>query len=343
MGVPSEADAKCTPAVCEPTGELKAGLEAFEQLVADNEHFLVVSHQSPDGDAVGSTLATALMLDQLGKRVTVYNCDPIPYNFEFLPGADRWRTDLDDIEAVDVTIVLDCGEPSRVGDEFPASGWGEAIAVIDHHKTWDPEFADLYVRDVDAAATGELLYHVAVRMGVVSEDVAQNLYCCVMTDTGGFRYSNTSKSAFRIAGEMLELGVDAWEMSSQIYENQPRERLDLLCRVLETLSLSPCGRLAFLRIEREMLDDLGVDRDLTDGFINYARSIRGVEVATQLRERAEGGWRISFRSRGLVDVSALAEKFGGGGHHNAAGCVIDDKPRVIEEKLTQTLVDLLDG
>ena len=330
------------PSLLRADGELEAQIDAFQQLIAEQQHFLVVAHSSPDGDAVGSTLGLAMLLREQGKEVTVYNQDPLPYNFDFLPGAQLWRTDLDDVEAVDVTVLLDCGMPGRIGEKFPSHGWGDQIVVVDHHKTLDEEFADLYVHDPEAAATGEILYRLAIRYGEVSVDVAKNLYCCVMTDTGSFRYSNTSRTAFRIAGELVEAGVEPWEMSSHIYENQPRERLELLCKVLSTLSVSACGRLAFLRVEKSMMEGLDVDEELTDGFINYARSVRGVEVATQLRDLGDGNWRVSFRSRGKVDVSALAERFGGGGHHNAAGCVIAARPKEIEARLSAALVELLD-
>ncbi len=325
---------------CSP--ELRSRIDSFEDLVEQNDHFLVVGHTSPDGDAVGSTLALALLLQEQGKTVTVYNRDPIPYNFTFLPGADQWRTDLEGIDPVDVTVLLDCAIPTRIGEDFPEHGWGETVAVVDHHVTWDSDFADLYLRDPKAAATGEVLYRVATRYGAISLDVATNLYCCLMTDTGSFRYSNTSRTAFRVAGELIEIGVEPWEMASEIYENQPRERFELLCKVLNTLSVSAQGRLAFLRVEKDMFQEMDVDEDLTDGFINYARSIRGVEVATQLRDDGSGRWRVSFRSRGKVDVSALAEKFGGGGHYNAAGCVIEAEPDEIEDKLSRALVELLE-
>lgn len=321
--------------------ELHERLDQLVELIKGEQRFLIVSHTSPDGDAIGSTLALALLLREQGKEVVAYNRDPIPYNFQFLPGSETWSTDIAEDAEFDVTVMLDCAEPSRIGEEFPAQGWGTRVVVIDHHKTWDQEFAELYIRDVNAAATGELLYRLVSRFGVISRDIAKNLYCCLMTDTGSFRYSNTSRTAFRIAGELVELGVDPWEMTSHIYESQPRERLDLLCQVLGTLSLSACGRLAFLRVERSMLEGLNGEGDLTDGFINYARSIQGVEVATQLKEADEGRWRVSFRSRGLVDVSALAERFGGGGHFNAAGCTIQAEPEQIEGMLSQALIELL--
>ena len=198
------------------------------------------------------------------------------------------------------------------------------------------------MRDESAAATGEIVYRILRARGELTREIATNLYCCLMTDTGSFRYSNTSQDTFSIAGELLAAGVDAWYMTSNVYESEPRERIDLLCRVLQTLQISDCGRLAFLCINEQMLEDSGAGLDMTDGFINYARSIRGVEVATQLKEAGPNQWKVSFRSRGTVDVSALAARFGGGGHHNAAGCDMAGSPAEIREQLAQTLVEILD-
>lgn len=323
--------------------ELADQIDNFLEVIEHNDRFLVVSHTSPDGDAIGSTLAMGLLLEALGKEVVFYNRDPVPYNFGFLAGADAMVTEVADDAAIDVTVILDCAEPGRIGENFPDSGWGEKVVVVDHHKTWDEEFADVYVRDVEAAATGELVYRMVVATGAeLTRPIAEALYCCVMTDTGSFRYSNTSRTTFRIAGELIDAGVEPWRMTSQIYESQPKERLELLALVLETLELSHCGRLAFLRIENTMFESTGTGPELTDGFINYARSVRGVEVATQLREHDEDLWRVSFRSRGKVDVSELAAKFGGGGHHNAAGCKIEGTSDEIVAKLSQALVELLD-
>ena len=323
--------------------ELADQIDKFLEVVEQNDRFLVVSHTSPDGDAIGSTLAMGLVLEALGKDVVFYNRDAVPYNFGFLEGADAMVTEVAEDAEIDVTVVLDCAEPGRIGENFPERGWGETVMVVDHHKTWDDQFADVYVRDVKAAATGELVYRVAVAAGVsLTKAVAEALYCCVMTDTGSFRYSNTSRTTFRIAGELIDAGVEPWRMTSQIYESQPKERLELLALVLDTLELSHCGRLAFLRIENKMFEATGTGPELTDGFINYARSVRGVEVATQLREHGEDLWRVSFRSRGKVDVSALAAKFGGGGHYNAAGCKIEGTSDDIVAKLSQALVDLLE-
>lgn len=340
---PMAGQSLARPAFIETVPELEAALAELLALIHAHQRFLVVSHACPDGDAVGSTLSMGLLLEALGKEVVFYNRDPVPYNFRFLQGAEKWTTELPEDLELDVTIVLDCAEKHRIGEDFPLQGWGKKIAVVDHHKTWDPDFADVYVRDPGAAATGELLFRLSERLGILTQPIAETLYCCMVTDTGSFRYSNTSRTALRIAGELVAAGANPWHMTSNIYENQPKERLELLCLVLSTLAISSCGRLAFLRVEDKMVEGLGGVQDLTDGFINYARSIAGVEVATQLRESGDDTWRISFRSRGKVDVSALAERFGGGGHHNAAGCAIKGTPKQIEAMLTQALTELIDN
>lgn len=326
----------------ESTPEFDESVRALLELISQNETFLVVSHAHPDGDAVGSTLAMGLLLEQMGKSVTFFNVHAMPYNFGFLPGADRWVSELADDFAVDVTIMLDCAEQHRVGEGFPENGWGETIAVVDHHKTWDDSFARVYVRDPRAAATGEVIYRIlAASTESLGLDLARCLYCCLMTDTGSFRYSSASCTTFRVAGELLGAGVDVWEMTSQIYESQPLERLQLLAKVLPTLSTSAGGRLAFIRLEQSMFDETGTTSDYADGFINHARGIRGVEVATQLLETGAGQWKVSFRSRGQIDVSTLAERFGGGGHRNAAGCAMTGTSDEVEAALTQALEELV--
>lgn len=310
------------------------------ELIAENERFLVVSHIFPDGDAIGSTLALGKILKRLGKDVVFYNRDAIPYNFEFMLGTDSWTRELDGESEFDVVLMLDCGEKDRIG-EVPDFVWNAKVGVIDHHKTFDPVFADVYYRDVDAAATGELIFRIGEDLGVLDLEIARCLYCTLSTDTGSFRYSNTTQTTFNIAGSLVALGVDPWEMTSEIYENQPRKRLELLAKVLSTLEFSTCGRLAFLQIEE--LPAPG-EESLTDGFINYARSVRGVEVATQMTWDPEAShWRISFRSRGKVDVSELAAGFGGGGHHNAAGCRIAGSAEDVRAELTSALEAMLDG
>ena len=332
------------PALFDPpaSAELREVLDRFADLVRAHESFVVVSHACPDGDATGSTLAMGLLLEALGKKVTFFNRDPIPYNFAFLPGAQTWRTQITEPDRPQVTIVLDCGSPEALGLAPQWSGWGsEAIVVLDHHKRVDAEFASLYVRELSAAATGEIVYRALVTLGAeLSVEIATCLYCCVLTDTGSFRYASATPTSFRIAGQLVEAGVDPWTMTSHIYESQPVARIELLARALSTLSLSASGKLATIRIERDALLSARADLSLTDGFINYARGIDGVEVAAQLIEITEG-WRVSFRSRGGVDVSRLAKEFGGGGSRFGAGCVMTGSHAEVEQALADALEEIL--
>ncbi len=316
----------------------QADKAALLDLIKQSNTIVLASHAHPDGDAIGSLLALGLGLSSIGKDIRFYNRDAVPYNFTFLPGSEKVSQDLFETQP-DLTILLDCAEPHRIGESFPKIGWGKKVAVLDHHKTFDPEFADVYFRDVSAAATGELVYEVLLALDAeISIDVAKCIYCTLVTDTGSFRYSNTKKRTFEIAGDLVEMGVDPWEITAHVYESQPLERIQLLSKVLQTLEISPCGRIAFLIVEAT--DLAGEDESLIDGFINYARSISGVEVATQLLGR-DAEWRISFRSKGKVDVSEIAQIFGGGGHRNAAGCTIVGDRDAVKERLSSAFLSVL--
>lgn len=319
----------------------KAYQEAAD-LIRNHQSFLVTGHFQPDGDAFGSTMALCHLLWSLGKEAVPFNVDEPPFNFVFLDRSDEIQHTLDPSRRFDCTIVLDCAQKHRVGASFPDNGWGEKILVIDHHQTWDDDFADVYVRDTGAAAVGEMIFRLGLVMGIeLSRSFADCCHASLVSDTGGFRYSKTSATTFKIASALIEAGVSPWHINSNIYENEPIERVRFLSKVLNTLELSPCGRLAFLYIRDDMLQETGISPDLVDGFINYARRIQGVEVATQLREIGPDQYKISFRSRGNVNVASLAEAFGGGGHHNAAGCAMEGDASEIQNLLTQQLNALL--
>ncbi|MFB6350554.1 MAG: bifunctional oligoribonuclease/PAP phosphatase NrnA, partial [Bradymonadaceae bacterium] len=221
--------------------ELERQLEEVAACFRDAETLLVASHEEPDGDAMGAMLGLGNLLDQLGKEVIRFNHDPVPYNFEFLSGADEVTDEVPAGADVDVVVLLDCSSVERLGDAFPGLEVlaPDEVVVIDHHATLDESTADRYLHDEDAAATGELIYRLVEQLGAsLSTPMADCLYCALMTDTGSFQYSNTVRTTFRIAGELLDAGVDAWKMTSQLYENEPLERIQLLAEVLDTLRVS---------------------------------------------------------------------------------------------------------
>ncbi len=298
---------------------------------------LVTMHRGPDGDALGSALALACALREMGRDVTVYNPDDLPYNFQFLPGASGVARSVAPGASFDVTVATDAGAFDRLGPEVPEKPRRGVLLNLDHHITTEP-FGDVNYVDPMAASVGILAWKVIRGLGhAISRDAATCIYASILADTGCFRYSSTDPECLRIAAELLEAGVDPWEMTVRVYEMQPLARMRLLADVLKTLEVH--GKLATITITREMTAKTGTHLDLTDGFINYARSIDGVEVAASFREPEDGSraWRVSFRSRGRVNVAAIAQKFGGGGHHNAAGCSIEGDEAAVRARIAEEI------
>jgi phosphoesterase RecJ-like protein len=178
------------------------------------------------------------------------------------------------------------------------------------------------------------VYRIASAMGYCFDaETALCLYVSIITDTGSFRYSNANREAFAIAGEMVESGVNAWDVAEQLYENQPRKRLELLARCLPTLEVIKGGLAASVTVTLDMYANTGADAELTDGFVNYPRSIKGVEVAIFFRQLNEFKIKVGFRSKGKVNVAVFSAAMGGGGHHNAAGCTVEGTLEEVKAKV----------
>jgi len=298
---------------------LKA-IDSILKVVREGECFLVAAHENPDGDALSSTLALALALREAGKQVVAYNRDGVPDAFKFLPGSDSVTSSLDPEQRFDAVFVLDSGDLRRAGSDLQQRG--ATLINIDHHPGSD--FGDLVLLDTTASATGTLIFRILKSGDIpISRNVAICIYTAIMSDTGSFRYSNADPEAFQVAAEMVELGVDTWTIASHLYESQPLTRLRLLGEALKTLEVSPCGRFAAVTCTLEMFEKCQASPEHTDGFINYPRSLEGVEVAIFFRQVRLDAVKVGFRSKGLVDVGTLASVLGGGGHHNAAGVLVE--------------------
>jgi phosphoesterase RecJ-like protein len=313
-------------------------LERIINLVQTQKRFLVASHENPDGDAIGSTLALGLSLERIGKDVVLYNRDGATESLKFLPGSEKVNSSLDSIRgSFDVTFIVDCTDTSRVGEEFERfkdSGRCGTTIIIDHHQTTKPS-ADLYLLTPDASSTGMIVYSflkiLSSRLSAghaleITPDIAENLYTTIVVDTGSFRYSNTIPETFEVAAELVRLGASPWEISQTLYEAEPLRRLRLLGLVLPTLEVTEDGQIASVVIKREMFRMTGTSKEDTEGFVNFPRSIKGVEVAVLFREEeprnGDSRWKLSLRSKGKVNAARIAERFGGGGHERAAGCTI---------------------
>jgi Exopolyphosphatase-related proteins len=319
---------------------MRGDLSAICRVLREKDRFLVACHENPEGDAIGSELALALALRKMGKTATVLNADPVPDNLLFLPGAGT-VVFADDGSKYDVAVVVDCGSPERTGRVGQELRKCPLLVNIDHHRT-NGDLGELALVDPDAAATGLLIHRVLSAMGYeIGLDVATNIYVAVLTDTGSFHYGSSSPEAFEVAGEMVRRGVDPWAVAEQVYETQSALRLRLLGRVLDSLEVFADGRVACITTMREDLREFASGKDALEGFINYPRSIVGVEVAVSLREEEGGVFRVSFRSKGRVDVSAVAARFGGGGHRNAAGCTVPGTLADVKKKVLEALAAVL--
>ncbi|ABA88803.1 phosphoesterase, putative [Syntrophotalea carbinolica DSM 2380] len=314
-------------------------INAIVQLIGESQSFLVASHAHPDGDAVGSTLALVSFLRQLGKNAVAFNLDGIPEELSFLPGADEVICQPEALSSYDVGFILDSGELGRAGDFL--QNHCSKLVNVDHHPHSEPFGAINYV-DEQACATGALIYRIIQTAGYsISHDVALCVYTAILSDTGSFRYSNANPEAFQIASALVEVGVSPWYVAGNLYESRPAEQIKLLSHVLETLTVSSCGRFGSVMVTTGMLQAAGARPEHTDGLINYPRSIRGVEVALFFRQVEDDLFKVSFRSKGKVDVGSLARELGGGGHHNAAGATVAGSMEQVQEVVFDRLNALL--
>jgi len=284
-------------------------------LLEHEDKFLIVTHINPDGDAIGSALALSLALESMGKETFVYDRDPVPRFYEFLPGHNRFRPDLKNILPVDpMLILLDCNSPARAAiDEYDF----RYSLVIDHHET-ETDFGDTRWIKQEAAATGLMIYFLIKSLGVtMTKDMAVNLYTAISVDTGTFRYSNTTAEVLRVSADLIESGAEPNRIADYLYETWDMKRFHLFVATLNTLEIK--DDMAMIHITKEMFRKTGTRAEDTENFANFPRVIRSVKISALLRELGNGEWKVSLRSRGDVNVARVAELFGGGGHRNAAG------------------------
>jgi bifunctional oligoribonuclease and PAP phosphatase NrnA len=305
-------------------------ITAILDVIRRGERFLVCSHSRPDGDAVGSMLATGMLLEQLGKRADLVTADRIPSIYRGLPGADAIRTALRVHGPYDAVILLECDGLERA----KLRGLEPFFHVnIDHHATGRP-FGHLNWIDRHAASVGEMVHRLVKSAGgTVTPEMAACLYTTVLTDTGGFSYGATRASTFALAQELTEAGADPVRIAQEIYFSTAPSKLLLLGAALSNLKRE--GRLAWLWVtHQDMVRTCAAEEDC-EGIVNYAICIAGVEAAAFLRELPERSIRLSLRSKGRVNVSEIAARLGGGGHENAAGVTLDGPiSRALEEILS---------
>jgi bifunctional oligoribonuclease and PAP phosphatase NrnA len=301
------------------TTELKAIADALRA----HDRFLVVTHENPDGDALGSLLAATIALTQLGKDAVMYLAGDtlLPREYAFMPLEELVREPPPDA-AERVLLAVDCAKEERIGDEA-AVARAPLVLDVDHHHD-NTRFGDLNLIVADASSTGEVLRDVFAELGVkLTPDLAEPLYIALVTDTGRFQYANTTPKALRLAAELVDAGADIHAVFQEVYESVEFAKLKLLARVLERATVLEGGRIIVSHLLRNDCAEVGAAEPYAEGLIDNLRAVEGSELAVLIREppRDDGPIRrVSLRSSiDELDVSAIARQFGGGGHRQAAG------------------------
>lgn len=313
--------------------------QGIKDLLLPGRRIVLTTHVNPDGDGLGSEVGLALCLRARGVDVVIANPTPTPPRFEFLfrdhPGLDRTADAVKVLRRADAIVVLDIADLGRLGMlGSTVREAGVPVACVDHHVSQGtlPD-GPRYV-DAGAAATGELIYEIAKACDwAVSAEAARALYVALVTDTGGFRFSNTHPRTLRIAADLLETGVDPESVYLDVYANAPAGRPRLLAEALQTLVVEEEAGLAWVTVPSGAVERHGVTADDLEGIVEFPRSIAGMRMAMLFREIHQGRVKVSLRSVGNVDVAAFAKQFGGGGHTKAAGVSLEGSLAEVQEQV----------
>jgi bifunctional oligoribonuclease and PAP phosphatase NrnA len=327
----------------------RAALARAAAVIAGARRVALTTHVNADGDGTGSQAALAEWLMLQDRHVSIVNPTAFPEQFRFLlrdPNiiANAGTTAAERaLQQADLLIVVDTAEPKRIGRVAKAAKQRDVV-VIDHHVETDQQIDGVSVIDSTACAAGELVYDLLMSVALPRpwpQQVLEGIYTAIVTDTGSFRFSNTTRRAHGIAGDLIAQGVDPELMYRRIFATVPLRRIHLLRYALERLEVDPHFAITSISIERGMMERLDAASEDLDGIIEHARSIEGTEIALLFRETSDGSTKVSFRSAGLVDVNALARQFGGGGHVRASGALLPERLEVVRPRILAAARDAL--
>ena len=318
------------------TAETTAAHVATE--IRRRQRFVVASHARPDGDAIGSSLAMALALQRLGKQARVVSRDRVPPQMQVFPSVDSIEVTDHVDDPGDAVIVLECGDTQRTGIAGLDGGY---VINIDHHPG-NTMFGAMNWLDLSAAACGEMVFELIGALGVsLTPEIATHVYIAILTDTGAFHYSNITPRTFDICRQCVEAGVNATAVARSIFDSNNLARLKLYGAVLHRMQLDPTGHIATVSVDQQLARECGGTYEDTEGLVNLPLTVKDIMAVAFFKENGPGDWRVSMRSKGAINVNAIAREFGGGGHTNASGCSVRgdfaDLKTLFEGKLTQAI------
>lgn len=308
---------------------MKRDWHQIKQIIDQKKSFVLTTHINPDGDGLGCEIALAEHLRSLGKEVTILNRSPMANNYRFLDpyneiivfDSNENQHLLEAAEAYFILDISDWGRMKEIGNYLQSTN--KPKICIDHHHC-PYKFTDIDVIDSKASSTGELVFDLLVYLGAkITKRIAEAIYTCILTDTGSFRFSNTTPEAHKIAAQLVDAGVCSRSIYQSVYEQNSPEKVKLFGFVLSKLKFECRGGLAWFNVTQELLTKTNAHSWDTEGFADYPRSIRGVEVSLMFTELEENRTKVSFRSKGNIPLNSVAMKLGGGGHEFAAGALLE--------------------
>jgi len=320
-------------------------LKRAVECIRKNKNFLITAHTNLEGDALGSELAFYYLVKALGKRAVIVNEDAVPYGYDFLPGLNniiRYKDNLKGIK-FDCFAILDCSGLKRCGEVYRINRDKKPVLNIDHHIS-NENFADVNWVEPHVSSCCEMIYKLYKEMRVaINKPSAFCLYVGMLTDTGSFRYSNTSSFVHKAVAELVGYGLNPAEIYKNIYARVPYEDMKILADILPKMNLLAEGKVVWFEIPRRALKDKVISFDLSESILNFGRSIKDVEVVVLFKENfgLKKEIRINFRSQGKVDVNKIASYFGGGGHRSASACTMRTSLKEARRKVLQKIEEIV--
>ncbi len=312
-------------------------IDSIVARIIESKKIGITCHTSPDGDSLGSVLGLLQGLLKLGKEAYVMSKDSLPKTFEYMPFSNEIVKNIDFVlEGTDTVIVLDCGNIDRINSNLDLDHREYILLNIDHHISNDM-YGDINYVDTSSAAVAEIIFDILKLLNVyIDANIATCLYTSLITDTGSFRHSNTTKLTHEIAGSLIDTGIDFTEIHRIIFENKQFERVKLYGRVIEDMRLVLNSKVCIMKITDALFNELNIGKGDTSDILIFGTQIDSVEVTILLKE-SEDGLKVSLRSKNIIDVRKLSEEFGGGGHTRAAGFSVNKPLREIEQILINKL------
>jgi phosphoesterase RecJ-like protein len=306
-------------------------IKQAKEKILEAKSIAISGHINPDGDSIGSLLSLGLGIEQLGKKVYMVSCDGVPQVYRFLPSAGRIVRKIR--ETPDLAISVDCSTKEILGKNFAVFKKAKSILEIDHHEFRKP-FGELRVVDYKASAVGELIYKLLKELDVViTKDIAQNILTSIIVETNSFRVPTIRAFTFEVCSRLMQVGIDLYKLAESVFWSRTKESVVLLGVCLARCKFISNGKIVWSIVRRsDMLKVKGKDED-ADSIITDMNSIKGVKIAILFREKDKKTLRVSLRSKGKVNVGKLAESYGGGGHFDAAGCLVLNSKATIGEFL----------